>query len=135
MLPNEMATHSSVLAWRIPEMGEPGGLPSMGSYRVGHDWSNLAAAAAVLPNKFLSYLKSHFNVFIFHNNNKKNQNANVCCMLISHSETKFHCINDFQFSSSSFPRQMEKSPSWNLELNSQRIVSLLSDVKCKSLNK
>ena len=38
--------HSSVLAWRIPGMGEPGGLPSMGSHRVGHDWSDLAAAAA-----------------------------------------------------------------------------------------
>ena len=45
-LETEMATHSSVLAWRIPGMGEPGGLPSMGSHRVGHDWSNLAAAAA-----------------------------------------------------------------------------------------
>ena len=41
-----MATHSSVLAWRIPGMGEPGGLPSMGSHRVGHDGSDLAAAAA-----------------------------------------------------------------------------------------
>ena len=41
-----MATHSSVLAWRIPGTGEPGGLLSMGSDRVGHDWSNLAAAAA-----------------------------------------------------------------------------------------
>ena len=38
-----MATHSSVLAWRIPGTGEPGGLLSMGSHRVGHDWSNLAA--------------------------------------------------------------------------------------------
>ena len=36
-LEKEMATYSSVLAWRIPEMGEPGGLPSMGSHRVGHD--------------------------------------------------------------------------------------------------
>ena len=36
-LEKEMATHSSVLAWRIPEMGEPGGLPSVGSHRVGHD--------------------------------------------------------------------------------------------------
>ena len=45
-LEKEMATHSSVLAWRIPRIGEPGGLPSMGSYRVGHDWSDLAAAAA-----------------------------------------------------------------------------------------
>ena len=42
-----MATHSSVLAWRIPGTGEPGGLLSMGSHRVGHDWSDLAAAAAV----------------------------------------------------------------------------------------
>ena len=39
-----MATHSSVLAWRIPGMGEPGGLPSMGSHRVRHNWSDLAAA-------------------------------------------------------------------------------------------
>ena len=45
-LEKEMATHSSVLACRIPGMGEPGGLPSMGSHRVGHDWSDLAAAAA-----------------------------------------------------------------------------------------
>ena len=36
-LKKEMATHSDVLAWRIPRMGEPGGLPSMGSHRVGHD--------------------------------------------------------------------------------------------------
>ena len=41
-----MATHSSALAWRIPGMAEPGGLPSMGSHRVGHDWSDLAGAAA-----------------------------------------------------------------------------------------
>ena len=41
-----MATPSSVLAWRIPGMGEPGGLPCMGSHRVGHNWSDLAAAAA-----------------------------------------------------------------------------------------
>ena len=47
-LEKEMTTHSSVLAWRIPGMGEPGGLPSMGSHRVGHDWSDLAAAAAVI---------------------------------------------------------------------------------------
>ena len=40
-----MATHLSVLAWRIPGMGEPGGLLSTGSHRVGHDWSDLAAAA------------------------------------------------------------------------------------------
>ena len=42
-LEKEMATHSSILAWRILGIGEPGGLPSMGSHRVGHDWSDLAA--------------------------------------------------------------------------------------------
>ena len=47
-LEKEMATHSSVFAWRIPGMGEPSGLPSMGSHRVGHDWSNLAAAVAAV---------------------------------------------------------------------------------------
>ena len=46
-LEKEMATHSSVLAWRIPGMGEPGGLLSMGSHRVRHDWSDLAAASGV----------------------------------------------------------------------------------------
>ena len=46
-LEKEMATHSSVFAWRIPGTREPGGLPSMGSHRVGHDWSDLAAEAAV----------------------------------------------------------------------------------------
>ena len=45
-LEKEMATHSSVLAWRIPGTGEPGGLPSMGLHRVRHGWSDLAAAAA-----------------------------------------------------------------------------------------
>jgi len=43
-LEKEMATHSSVLAWRVPGTVEPGGLPSMGSHRVGHDWSDLAVA-------------------------------------------------------------------------------------------
>ena len=47
-LEKEMATHSSVLAWKIPGIGEPGGLPSMGSHRVRHNWSNLAAAARIL---------------------------------------------------------------------------------------
>jgi len=46
-----MATHSSVLAWRIPGTGEPGGLLSMGSNRVGHDWSDLAVAAVWRPTR------------------------------------------------------------------------------------
>ena len=48
MFLKETATHSSVLAWRVPGTGEPGGLPSMGSHRVGHDRSDLAAAAGRL---------------------------------------------------------------------------------------
>ena len=51
-LEKEMTTHSSVLAWRIPGMGEPGGLPSLGSHRVRHNWSDLAAAAAAIQDKF-----------------------------------------------------------------------------------
>ena len=49
-----MATHSSLLAWRIPGTGEPGGLPSVGLHRVGHDWSNLAVAAGRLY--FMTFL-------------------------------------------------------------------------------
>ena len=50
---NKLATHSSVLAWRIPRMGEPGGLPPMGSHRVRHDGSDLAAAAAAFTHRSL----------------------------------------------------------------------------------
>ena len=59
-LEKEMATHSSTLVWRIPGTGEPGGLPSMGSHRVGHDWSDLAeaAAAAAAWSIFLLQLKT-----------------------------------------------------------------------------
>ena len=61
----EMATHSSVLAWRIPGTEEPGGLPSMGSQRVGHNWSDLAAAAVGPSTSLFTYLdvltKYHHN--------------------------------------------------------------------------
>ena len=46
-LEKEMATHSNILAWRIPGMGEPGGLPSLGLHKVGHDGSDLAAGAVL----------------------------------------------------------------------------------------
>ena len=55
-LEKEMATHSSVLAWRIPGTEEPGGLPSMGPHRVRHEWSDLAVAAAALYMYFPNYL-------------------------------------------------------------------------------
>ena len=62
-LEKEMATHSSVLAWRVPGIAEPGGLPSMGSHRVGHDWSDLAVAAAYTVGgnvKWYSYYRKHY---------------------------------------------------------------------------
>ena len=66
-LEKEMATHSSVLAWRIPGTGEPGGLLFMGSHRVGHNWSNLATAAAAeclfLPIISLSFFY-HYCIFL-----------------------------------------------------------------------
>ena len=57
-LEKEMATHSSVLAWRIPWTGDPGGLLSMGLHRVGHEWSDSAAAAATEPYEGLPYHSS-----------------------------------------------------------------------------
>ena len=51
-----MAPHPSTLAWRIPGMGEPGGLPSMELHRVSHDWSDLAAAAAAKSLKVLLFI-------------------------------------------------------------------------------
>ena len=62
-LEKEMATHSSVLAWRIPGTGKPGGLPSMGSHRVGHNRSDLAAAAADIYNE--AYILSSREIFFF----------------------------------------------------------------------
>ena len=60
-LEKEMTTHSSVLAWTIPGTAEPGGLLSIGSHRVGHDWSDLAAAAIIQCKWKLNYvsLSSH----------------------------------------------------------------------------
>ena len=59
-----MATHSNVLAWRIPGTGEPGGLPSMESCRVGHDWSDLAAAAADYEDFPLWFFHKRFIVLV-----------------------------------------------------------------------
>ena len=79
-LEKEMATHSTVLAWRIPGTEEPSGLLSMGSHRVGHDWSDLAAAAAAAAARCANpgWLKNSsnsgdlrwFRKFVFFNRNK-----------------------------------------------------------------
>ena len=58
-----LETHSSVLAWRILGTAEPGGLPSMGSHGVGHDWSDLVAAAAFTEQKFLIFMNSSLSTF------------------------------------------------------------------------
>ena len=65
-----MATHSSVLAWRIPGMGEAGALSSMGSHRFGHDWSDLVAAAAVIT--YTARVK--YTLIIEWQHNKKGEN-------------------------------------------------------------
>ena len=65
-LEKEMATHSSVLAWRIPGMGEPGGPLSMGSHRVGHNWSYLAAAAAHASTVILKILQARLQQYVNH---------------------------------------------------------------------
>ena len=76
----EMATHSSVLAWRIPGTGEPGGLLSVGSQRVGHDWSNLAAAAATSKSSTRwCPLVNHINCCI------------CCFMNLKYLNSKYFC--------------------------------------------
>ena len=58
-----METHSSILAWRIPWREEPGGLPSIGLHRVGHDRRDLAAAAAAVINQVLTTLGQFCNSY------------------------------------------------------------------------
>ena len=71
-LEKEMATHSSVLAWRIPGTAEPDGLPSMGSHRLGHEWSDLAAAAAAEYNDAIdTFIYTHLG-----------NTTTFCCFLI-----------------------------------------------------
>ena len=84
-----MATHSSILAWRIPGMGEPGGLQSMVLHRVRHDWSDLTAAAAEWSTRiFLSYFDKVVVVFL------------VCCLFQIHGGIK-HSLKDVPLLASS----------------------------------
>ena len=104
-----MATHSSVLAWRIPGTGEPGGLPSMGSHRVGHDWSDLAAAVT-LCNQYLMALilflihLNDFNTISFHFHgwhkignlfackNNNNSASSICEFVLRSQKAYGHCF-------------------------------------------
>ena len=85
----EMATHSSVLAWRIPGTEEPGGLPSLGSHRVRHNWSDLAAAAAATVQE-CSLFSTPSPAFIVCRHFYEGHSD--WCELIS------HCSFDLQFS-------------------------------------
>ena len=66
-LEKEMATHSSVLAWRTPGTGEPGGLPSMGSHRVRHDWGDLVVVVVVLAQNYKMWHLILNHIFLFSN--------------------------------------------------------------------
>ena len=82
-LEKEMATHSSILAWRIPGTEEPGGLQSMGSHRVGHDWCDLAAAAAAVlygSNSIVSFMD---NSWPYHVIPKKHKLQNIALSVVS----------------------------------------------------
>ena len=86
-LEKEMATHSGVLAWRLPGTGEPGGLASMGSHRVGHDRSDLAAAAAanIVEEKYFWFAK--ILVMLSQNEMMKVLQNGLCLVLFTRIET------------------------------------------------
>ena len=84
-----LATHSSVLAWRVPGTGEPGGLPSMRSHRVRHDWRDLAAATAAIcasvskmyPKVYASLLYSTSAYERFHKNILLSESGENLCRI------------------------------------------------------
>ena len=78
-----MAAHSSTLAWKILWMEEQGGLPSMGSHRVGHDWCGLAAAANYL------YIYIYIYIYIFFKSFKIDYSMHFC-----HSDILYFHVND-----------------------------------------
>ena len=96
-LEKKMATHYSVLAWRIPGTGEPGGLPSMGSHRVGQDWSDLAAAAAAAPftllipslvdNSWFKILPAFQANIIYPHSCQQKRTGKKTCSLLPHGLT------------------------------------------------
>ena len=109
-----MTTHSSVLAWRIPGTEEPGGLPSMGSHRVRHDWSDLAAAAvAFVPRNFMSCVRpkavTQFRLW------KHTE------MLLMSSCQLFHCLRFWVCLYRIFKKVKNNLKTWHLPL---RIIAL-----------
>ena len=98
-LEKEMATHSSVLAWRIQGTGKPGGLPSTGSHRVGHDWIDLAAATAAAA----AAASKHFPAFPIQSVFQDNQIALI-------TEEKFFYTDCSQPINVKGFTELEKSP-------------------------
>ena len=104
-----MATHSSVLAWRITGMEVPGGLPSMGSHRVGHDWHDLAAAAAYASKVMLKILQARLQQYVNHEipdvqaafrkgRGTRDQIANICWIIKKAREFQkniYFCFIDY----------------------------------------
>ena len=97
-LEKEMATHSSVLAWRIPGKGEPGGLPSMGSHRVGHDWSvnKFVAAGGIMMTSYFINWCVIFSVADVTSSRRKGQLTTWPCSTSTFPQTwKWHYRNSF----------------------------------------
>ena len=81
----EMATHSSILPWSVPWMDEPGGLPSMGSHRVRHDWSDSAAAAEKPNGPYLCHTLLIIQVPLFQNGHRVSPGTCQRCSLWAHT--------------------------------------------------
>ena len=105
-LKKEMATHSSVLAWRIPGMGEPGGLPSVGLHRVGHNWCDLAAAATAavhicqsqsLSSSHPPHLVIMFVLYICDSISDLQANKFICIIFLDSTHKQYYVIFAFLF--------------------------------------
>ena len=136
VLEKEMATHSSVLAWRIPGMGESGGLPSMGSHRVGHDWSNLAASAACYTKIYNVINQLYYNLLKRPNKNTKIQCINLMSLIMWEpkqsllSQTIVVTLDLFSGSLWRIPDPWSLSSSSKADINSE---SWLSDLRAKKI--
>ena len=80
-----MAPHSSTLAWKIPWMEEPGRLQSMGSHRVGHDWSDLAAAALSFYRKWNCLRRCNYSAPSHSTSYTELRFLMLCQLLLSHN--------------------------------------------------
>ena len=143
-----MATHSSVLALRIPGTGEPDGLPSMGSHRVRHDWSDLAAVAAagllwvtIILFRILLWFIYYFKLYdVYHFQSSKIllyfvfslSHKNLIVLIFSSACTE-HCVSCYNFC---FQYQIwfKKLKIWNIVYYLSLLYPflLLSFLKCKT---